>query len=101
MSVTVSSAVLSHKPTRTLINTGTQDKTISHTNNKAIDVSKKQHGKDNDNRLKADGSGGNSVWSNAFNFKKSWGTQIDPRTGTLVAYTKVGSMISNLSHGPN
>ncbi len=42
-----------------------------------------------------------SVWSNAFNFHKSWGTQVDPRTGTLSAYVKVGSLISNLNHGPN
>ncbi len=101
VSVTVSSAVLSYQQTGALINTGTRDKTIYHTNNKSIKVSKKQHSKDNDNRLKSYGSGDDSVWSNAFNFKKNWGTQIDPRTGTLVAYTKVGSMISNLGHGPN
>ncbi|MCY4329441.1 MAG: hypothetical protein OXC48_05095, partial [Endozoicomonadaceae bacterium] len=40
-------------------------------------------------------------WSNAVNFSKNWGTQIDPRTGTFTAYVKVGSMISNLGHGPN
>ncbi|MCY4328482.1 MAG: hypothetical protein OXC48_00115, partial [Endozoicomonadaceae bacterium] len=44
---------------------------------------------------------GSSPWSNAFNFKKNWGTAVDPRTGTLTAYIKVGSMISNLDRGPN
>ncbi len=42
-----------------------------------------------------------SPWSNAFNFKKHWGTTVDPRTGTLTAYVKAGSMISNLDRGPN
>ncbi|MCY4329133.1 MAG: hypothetical protein OXC48_03470, partial [Endozoicomonadaceae bacterium] len=46
-------------------------------------------------------SSSSEPWSNAFNFKKTWGTQVDPRTGTLTAYVKVGSMISNLNHGPN
>ncbi len=40
-------------------------------------------------------------WSNAFNFKKSWGTTVDPRTGTLSAWVKTGSMLSNLGHGPD
>ncbi|MCY4330255.1 MAG: hypothetical protein OXC48_09310, partial [Endozoicomonadaceae bacterium] len=40
-------------------------------------------------------------WSNAFNFQKMAGTQIDPRTGTFTAYIKTGSLISNLDHGPN
>ncbi|MCY4330244.1 MAG: hypothetical protein OXC48_09240, partial [Endozoicomonadaceae bacterium] len=101
VSVTVSSALLSHQQTGALIDIGIPDKTIHFTNNKAIKVSKKQRSKYNHNRLKADGGGGDSIWSNAFNFQKSWGTQVDPRTGTLVAYTKVGSMISNLGHGPN
>ncbi len=46
-------------------------------------------------------SNGSSPWSNAVNFSKNWGTQVDPRTGTFTAYVKVGSMISNLDHGPN
>ncbi len=45
--------------------------------------------------------GGNTPWSNAFNFKKIWGTQVDPRTGILSAHIKVGSLLSNLGHGPN
>ncbi len=40
-------------------------------------------------------------WSNAFNFKKVWGTTVDPRTGILSAYVKTGSMLSNLGHGPD
>ncbi len=51
--------------------------------------------------LKASGSEKSPLWSNAFNFQKSWGTQVDPRTGILMAYIKTGSMISNLGHGPN
>ncbi len=42
-----------------------------------------------------------SSWSDAFNFQKVAGTQIDPRTGTFIAYIKTGSLISNLDHGPN
>ncbi len=40
-------------------------------------------------------------WSNAFNFKKVWGTTVDPRTGILSAWVKTGSMLSNLGHGPD
>ncbi len=40
-------------------------------------------------------------WSNAFNFKKVWGTTVDPRTGVLSAWVKTGSMLSNLGHGPD
>ncbi len=42
-----------------------------------------------------------STWSDAFNFQKVAGTQIDPRTGTFTAYIKTGSLISNLDHGPD
>ncbi len=49
----------------------------------------------------AQASNSSSPWSNAVNFSKNWGTQVDPRTGTFTAYVKVGSMISNLDHGPN
>ncbi|MCY4329023.1 MAG: hypothetical protein OXC48_02895, partial [Endozoicomonadaceae bacterium] len=28
-------------------------------------------------------SSGSAPWSNAFNFKKVWGTTVDPRTGIL------------------
>ncbi len=50
--------------------------------------------------IKADTNNSN-LWSNAFNFKKIWGTQINPRTGILSAHIKVGSLLSNLGHGPN
>ncbi|MCY4329118.1 MAG: hypothetical protein OXC48_03395, partial [Endozoicomonadaceae bacterium] len=42
-----------------------------------------------------------SLWSNAFNFKKTIDTQTDPRTGMLSAHIKVGSLISNEGHGPD
>ena len=41
------------------------------------------------------------LWSNAFNFKKIWGTEIDPRTGILSAHVKAGSLLSNWGDGPN
>ncbi len=40
-------------------------------------------------------------WSNAFNLSKLWGTEVDPRTGVMTAYFKLGRMISNIGHGPN
>ncbi|MCY4329319.1 MAG: hypothetical protein OXC48_04450, partial [Endozoicomonadaceae bacterium] len=43
----------------------------------------------------------NDVWSNAFNFQKSWGTVVDPRTGVLMIHFKVGSLLSNTGHGPD
>ncbi len=42
-----------------------------------------------------------SLWSNAFNFKKTIDTQTDPRTGMLFAHIKVGSLLSNEGHGPD
>ncbi|MCY4177368.1 MAG: hypothetical protein OXD32_02585, partial [Endozoicomonadaceae bacterium] len=42
-----------------------------------------------------------SLWSNAFNFKKTIDTQTDPRTGMLSAHIKVGSLLSNEGHGPD
>ncbi|MCY4329252.1 MAG: hypothetical protein OXC48_04105, partial [Endozoicomonadaceae bacterium] len=56
--------------------------------------------KQSKNVIKAD-IDSNTSWSNAFNFKKMWGTQIDPRTGILSAHIKAGSLLSNLGHGPN
>ncbi len=56
--------------------------------------------KQSKNVIKAD-IDSNTSWSNAFNFKKIWGTQIDPRTGILSAHIKAGSLLSNLGHGPN
>ena len=41
------------------------------------------------------------LFSNAFNFKGYWGSKIDPRTGNLSTYVRVGSMIGNDNHGPN
>ena len=46
-------------------------------------------------------SGTNAPWSNAFNFKRIWGTETDPRTGILSAHVKAGSLLSNWGHGPN
>ncbi|MCY4329057.1 MAG: RHS repeat-associated core domain-containing protein [Endozoicomonadaceae bacterium] len=40
-------------------------------------------------------------WSNAFNFQTSWGTVVDPRTGILMVHFKVGSLLSNIGHGPD
>ncbi|MCY4330576.1 MAG: RHS repeat protein, partial [Endozoicomonadaceae bacterium] len=41
------------------------------------------------------------VWSNAFNFNKSSGTEVDPRTGILTAHFNVGNLLSNFGHGPD
>ena len=43
----------------------------------------------------------NSVWSNAFNFNKLLGSEVDPQTGTFFAFFKAGSLRGNLGHGPN
>ncbi len=43
----------------------------------------------------------NSVWSNAFNFNKLLGSEVDPQTGTLFVFFKAGSLRGNLGHGPN
>ncbi|MCY4329203.1 MAG: hypothetical protein OXC48_03855, partial [Endozoicomonadaceae bacterium] len=51
--------------------------------------------------LNSPGAGEQPPWSNAFNFKKVWGTTVDPRTGILSTYVKAGSMLSNLGHGPD
>ena len=64
-------------------------------------VKKNQYTAESDTSLKVNEGGESSLWSNAFNFQKSWGTQVDPRTGILIAYVRAGSMISNLGHGPN
>ena len=44
---------------------------------------------------------GSSLWSNAFNFKKTIDAQADPRTGILSAHIKVGGLLSNEGHGPD
>ena len=47
------------------------------------------------------GSAADTPWSNAFNFKRIWGTEIDPRTGILSSHIKAGNLLSNWGHGPN
>ncbi len=42
-----------------------------------------------------------NIWSNAMNFKQTWGSAVDPRTGIFTAHIKAGSLLSNLGHGPN
>ena len=59
--------------------------------------SKKNH----NSNIITTGSGAGALWSNAFNFKKIWGTEIDPRTGILSAHVKAGSLLSNWGDGPN
>ena len=72
------------------------DKTTNQYNNQSRSKLKKTH------RMTFSSESSESTpWSNAFNFKKMWGTTVDPRTGILSAYVKTGSMISNLGHGPN
>ncbi|MCY4330889.1 MAG: hypothetical protein OXC48_12565, partial [Endozoicomonadaceae bacterium] len=51
--------------------------------------------------VNSSGSAEQEPWANAFNFQKTWGTTVDPRTGILSAYVKAGSMLSNLGHGPD
>ena len=71
------------------------NKTTDHNYDKSIaDIEKKRP-------IKSTGAGNQEPWSNAFNFKKTWGTTVDPRTGILSAYVKVGGMLSNLGHGPD
>ncbi|MCY4330292.1 MAG: hypothetical protein OXC48_09495 [Endozoicomonadaceae bacterium] len=57
--------------------------------------------KNSRNKLFSDESEDASVWSNAFNFNKSWGAEVDPRTGILIVHFKVASLLSNLGHGPD
>ena len=45
--------------------------------------------------------GNTMAWSNAFNFTRQWNTRVDPRTGTLNAHIKAGSLLSNSGHGPD
>ncbi|MCY4330273.1 MAG: hypothetical protein OXC48_09400, partial [Endozoicomonadaceae bacterium] len=61
----------------------------------AIKIRKKQHS------TYFSEEGEKDLWSNAFNFKKMWGTSVNPRTGILSAYIKTGSLLSNFGHGPN
>ncbi|MCY4330176.1 MAG: hypothetical protein OXC48_08890 [Endozoicomonadaceae bacterium] len=90
--------MLAYKPASISLDFHLHHTLSHHTDSK---VFKKQQNKTNHSGLKTDGNSAVSLWSNAFNFQKSWGTQVDPRTGTLTTYTKVGSMISNFGHGPN
>ncbi len=52
-------------------------------------------------RLLTQSSSGSSLWSNAFNFKKTIDAQTDPRTGMLSAHINAGSLLSNEGHGPD
>ena len=52
-------------------------------------------------KLKQQTGDESAPWSNAFNFRKSMCTNVDPRTDILSAYIKAGAMLSNLGHGPN
>lgn len=51
--------------------------------------------------LQSKGEVSKTPWSNAFNFSKSWGTQVNARTGSLMSNVKAGSLLSNFGHGPN
>ncbi|MCY4329054.1 MAG: hypothetical protein OXC48_03055, partial [Endozoicomonadaceae bacterium] len=42
-----------------------------------------------------------TLWSNAFNFQKTFNTQVDPRTGLFFVHIRAGSLVSNTGHGPN
>lgn len=70
-------------------------KNLHSIENEYISNNKKQH------KIKSAKTSENAPWSNAFNFKKIAGTQVDPRTGVLSAHIKAGSLLSNSGHGPN
>ncbi len=78
-----------------------------HSDNSYQTITDKNHTKFTLNSEKKDQlttaspSGESAPWSNAFNFKKVWGTTVDPRTGILSTFIKTGSMLSNLGHGPD
>ncbi|MCY4330865.1 MAG: hypothetical protein OXC48_12445, partial [Endozoicomonadaceae bacterium] len=55
----------------------------------------------NENKKLSGEKANSTLWSNAFNFQKTWNTQTDPRTGLFFAHIKTGSLISNTGHGPN
>ncbi len=77
---------------------------FDNTNNKVTDkyYAKRRSGSEKKlQQIYSSASGETEPWSNAFNFKKVWGTTVDPRTGILSAYVKTGSMLSNLGHGPD
>ncbi len=72
-------------------------------NQQALDheITQTVNKKNNRPNLNGEEKNDSLVWSNAFNFSKLWGSEVDPRTGVLTAYFKLGHMISNLGHGPN
>ena len=59
-----------------------------------------QHKKNKQPHSKAEADQ-SSIWSNAFTFQKVWGTRTDPRTGIFSAWLQAGSLISNMSRGPD
>ena len=73
----------------------THNKTTNEDYNKSVEGTEKKR------LINTTGADEQAPWSNAFNFKKAWGTTVDPRTGILSAYVKTGSMLSNLGHGPD
>ncbi len=52
-------------------------------------------------KLHDSGDDDNSVWSNAFNFNKLLGSEVDPQTGVFSVFFKAGNLRGNLGHGPN
>ncbi len=52
-------------------------------------------------KLNDSGDDDNSVWSNAFNFNKLLGSEVDPQTGVFSVFFKAGNLLGNLGHGPN
>ncbi|MCY4330356.1 MAG: hypothetical protein OXC48_09815, partial [Endozoicomonadaceae bacterium] len=83
-----------------LVRSNTENQNLSDiTSNKNT---KKSSGNYSDKKqLLTDADNQTEPWSDAFNFDKTWNTQTDPRTGILTVFIKVGSMISNLGHGPD
>ncbi|MCY4329204.1 MAG: hypothetical protein OXC48_03860, partial [Endozoicomonadaceae bacterium] len=60
----------------------THNKTTNEDYNKSVEGTEKKR------LINTTGADEQAPWSNAFNFKKAWGTTVDPRTGILSAYVK-------------
>ncbi len=75
----------------------------NHINNKFLisHTSLAENNNSHSKKVKQQTGDESAPWSNAFNFRKNMGTNVDPRTGILSAYIKAGTMLSNLGHGPN
>ncbi|MCY4329980.1 MAG: hypothetical protein OXC48_07890, partial [Endozoicomonadaceae bacterium] len=80
-----------------IINLPGSDHTIKKTDFVYFTSQKKNHKQ----KVSKGDDSSTEIWSNAFNFQKSWGTTVDPRTGTLIVHFKVGSLLSNIGHGPD